>query len=377
MNTSSKLSSDIKVYRFYLLLIFIYCFYLSWVDADIIQRSIDGGLIIAKKINYPNNSIILETTDSLFTFLHQVSGVLLYLTDSIYISSFIIQYSSLLILSFGIILIGRSINLDLFSISIVILLFTAAIPFALKNLTNVYPLIFRGEATYGIYGLSLAILTISFFMQKKFFALGFILPIFVITQAAWALWTVLVLTLTGLLLKDSRFRDGFRKIVRGAFFSFPILTVSFLYFIVNKSKSTLEFGSPFSIQDLWISYISFWDYHRSLDFDYPSVYLNLFIFIALIFVLRFGKQTNRSTIFLTVITMLSLVISTSLYLLNDYFFGNKLILLSSLMPGRFNNLHPVLLIFILLSLLRTYFKNQNPYSFNLRTRTNRFHLRQI
>ena len=359
MNNSSKLSSDIKVYRLYQLLIFIYCFYLSWVDSDIIQRSIDGGLIIAKKINYPNNSIILETTDSLFTFLHQVSGVLLYLTDSIYISSFIIQYLSLLILSFGIILIGRSIDLDLFSISIVILLFTAAIPFALKNLTNVYPLIFRGEATYGIYGLSLAILTISFFMQKKLFALGFMLPIFVITQSAWALWTVLILTLTGLLLKDFRSREGFRKIIRGASFSFPILTVSFIYFIVNKSKSTLEFESPFSIQDLWISYISFWDYHRSSDFDYPSVYLNLFIFIALIFVLRFCKQTNRSTIYLTVITMLSLVISTSLYLLNDYFFGNKLILLSSLMPGRFNNLHPVLLIFILLSVLRTSLKNQS------------------
>jgi hypothetical protein len=159
----------------------------------------------------------------------------------------------LLILSFGIILIGRSIDLDLFSISIVILLFTAAIPFALKNLTNVYPLIFRGEATYGIYGLSLAILNISFFMQKKFFALGFMLPIFAITQAAWALWTVLVLTLTGLLLKDFRSREGFRKIVRGASFSFPILAVSFVYFIVNKSKSTLEFKTPYSIQDLWIS----------------------------------------------------------------------------------------------------------------------------
>jgi len=342
-------------------LIFVYCFYLSWIDSDIIQRSIDGGLIIAKKINYPNNSIILETTDSLFTFLHQVSGILLYLTDSIYISSFIIQYSSLLLLSFGIILIGRSIDLDLFSISLIILLLTAAIPFALKNLTNVYPLIFRGEATYGIYGLSLAIFTISFFMQKKFFVLGLMLPIFVITQAAWALWTLLILTFTSLLMRDFRSREGIRKIASGALFSFPILVVSLIYFIVNRSKSTLELQSPFSIQELWIRYISFWDYHRSLDFDYLSVYLNLFIFIALLSILCFGKHVNRNITYLTIITMLSLIISTTLYFLNDFFFGNKYILLSSLMPGRFNNLHPILLIFILLSLLRISLKNRSSF----------------
>jgi hypothetical protein len=342
-------------------LFFFYCFFLSWYDSNIVQRSIDGGLIIAKQIQYPNNSIILETTDSLFTSLHQVSGILLYLTDSIYISSFIIQYPSLLILCFGILFIGKSIDLDLFSISILVVLFTAAIPFALKNLTNVYPLMFRSEATYGIYGLSLAIFTISFFMQRNFLALGFILPLFVITQAAWALWTVLILTLTSLLLRDFRSRESIKKIARGTLFSFPILVVSVIYFILNRSKSTLESNSQFSVQDLWLSYISYWDYHRSLDFDYLSVYLNLFIFFALVFILRFGKNISRNTINLIIITMLSLIISTSLYLLNDNILGNKFILLSSLMPGRFNNLHPVLLIFILLSLLRISLKNRSKF----------------
>ena len=335
----------------------MYCFYLSWFDSDVVQRSIDGGLIIAEQIKYPTNSIILETTDSLFTFLHQVSGFLLYLTDSIYISSFIIQYTSLLILCFGILFIGRSINLDLFSISLLVILFTAAIPYALKNLTNVYPLIFRGEATYGIYGLSLAIITISIFMQRNFFALGFILPLFVITQAAWALWTVLILTLTILLLRDFRSWEGIKKFTRGALFSFPILAVSVIYFIVNRSKSTLESNSQFSVQELWLSYISYWDYHRSLDFDYLSVYLNLFIFFSLVLILWFGKNINRNTINLIIITMLSLTISTSLYLLNDNILGNKFIQLSSLMPGRFNNLHPVLLMLILLSLLRVFLRN--------------------
>jgi hypothetical protein len=359
MNLFRKLNSDIRVYRFYLFLIFIYCFYLSWLDSNIIQRSIDGGLIVGKQIKYPNNSIILETTNSLFTSLHQVSGILLYLTDSIYVSSFMIQYLSLLILCFGIIFIGRSMDLDLFSISLLVILFTASIPFALKNLTNVYPLILRADATYGIYGLSLAIFTVSFFMQKKFFALGFMLPIFVITQAAWALWTVLILTLTSLLLRDFRSREAIKKILRGAFFSFPILAVSVIYFILNRSKSTLELKSQFSVQELWFSYISYWDYHRSLDFDYLSVYLNLLIFLTLVLVLRFGKIIHKNTINLLLITMLSLIISTSLYLLNDNIFGNKSILLSSLMPGRFNNLHPVLLIFILLSLLRISLKNRS------------------
>jgi hypothetical protein len=348
-------------------LFFFYCFYLSWYDSNIVQRSIDGGLIVAKQIKYPSNSIILETTDSLFTSLHQVSGLLLYLTDSIYISSFIVQYSSLLILCFGILFIGKSIDLDLFSISLLVVLFTAAIPFELKNLTNVYPLIFRSEATYGIYGLSLAIFTISFFMKRNFLALGFILPLFVITQAAWALWTVLILTLTSLLLRDFRSRESIKKIARGALFSFPILVVSVIYFILNRSKSTLESNSQFSVQDLWLIYISYWDYHRSLDFDYLSVYLNLFIFFALVFILRFGKNISRNTINLTIITMLSLIISTSLYLLNDNILGNKFILLSSLMPGRFNNLHPVLLIFILMSLLRISLKNRSKFYYILVT----------
>ena len=348
-------------------MIFVYCFYLSWFDSNIIQRAIDGGLIVAEQIKYPSNSVILETTNSLFTSLHQVSGLLLYLTDSIYISSFIVQYSSLLILCFGILFIGKSIDLDLFSISLLVVFFTAAIPFALKNLTNVYPLIFRSEATYGIYGLSLAIFTISFFMKRNFLALGFILPLFVITQAAWALWTVLILTLTSLLLRDFRSRENIKKIARGTLFSFPILVVSVIYFILNRSKSTLKSNSQFSVQDLWLSYISYWDYHRSLDFDYLSVYLNLFIFFALVFILRFGKNISRNAINLIIITMLSLIISTSLYLLNDNILGNKFILLSSLMPGRFNNLHPVLLIFILLSLLRISLKNRSKFYYILVT----------
>ncbi len=367
MNIFSKLNSDIKVDRYYLFLLFIYCIYISWFDSNVIQRSIDGGLVVAKQIKYPNNSIILETTDSLFTFLHQVSGILLYLTDSIYISSFIIQYSSLLILCFGILFIGKSINLDLFSISLLVIFFTTAIPFALKNLTNVYPLIFRGEATYGIYGLSLAILTISFFLQRNFLALGFILPLFIITQAAWALWTVLILTLTSSLLRDYRSRESIKNIARGTLFSFPVLILSVIYFILNRSKSSLESNSQFSVHELWLSYISYWDYHRSLDFDYLSVYLNLFIFFTLGLILWFGKNITKNTINLIIITMLSLIISTSLYLMNDKILGNKFILLSSLMPGRFNNLHPVLLIFILLSILRISLKNRSKFYYILVT----------
>jgi hypothetical protein len=225
---------------------------------------------------------------------------------------------------------------------------TSAIPYFLKDFTNVYPLIFRGDHTYGLYGISFCLLAISLLISKRFILLGFILQVYILIQSAWGIWFIII-SLISLIFTYKHFsRENFTNFLKGLIFGLPITILSLSNFNMGLPLSTRHDSRQDSVNSLWGSYVNFWDYHRSLDFDFKSLYLNsLFFIIILIFVLVI--KLNFVTKFLTIFYLNSTFLSAILYLLNDYIFKNQIIFLSAIMPGRFFNLNIVLLIFILIA----------------------------
>jgi hypothetical protein len=323
-----------------------YVVLIAWFDRLVVQRSIDGGSLYANQIKYPDDSIVAETTLGLFTLLHQFSGILIFLIDDVYYSSFIIQIVSLFIFFIGIYLLSKTMGLGNYFILFSLFMWTSAIPYFFKDFTNVYPLIFRGEHTYGIYGITLCILSIALLSSKKVKLLGFVLPIFLVTQVAWAIWFVLIATLSLVIVNIGFNLSSLKEFIKGSFISLPFSVATFIHYLRNLSEQKVLISNDKLINELWISYINFWDYHRSLDFDFKSVYLNLIGFIVIL-ILRLKIKLDMKNNFIIVFYLICNFVSTALYYVNDFLLENKFIFLSSLMPGRFMNLNIFLLFLIL------------------------------
>ena len=122
----------------------------------------------------------------LFSSINVVTFLTYKLLNSIFFTSFVIQFFQLVILT-KYFLINNFLNLTC------IFLITTTIPSFVKNLTSVYGLILRTEHTFGQMGLTLTLAILTMLTYKKYGWALFLLGIQYGIHPAWALWSTLLL----------------------------------------------------------------------------------------------------------------------------------------------------------------------------------------
>ncbi len=333
--------------KFNILLIVVYCSFLAYLDASIPQRSTEFGLVYVGKLVYKPDDLMFWSYSELFSSLNVLTAFLLKITGNTFVTGFTIQFFQLLILLLSLyFLINNFLRLELVSL-LVIFVISFAIPNIAKEFVSVYPLIFRTEHTYGQFGLSFTLLVITLLVYSKFkwafFNLGILLGI----HTAWALWSGILTIIYIVLVHKKRvflhIKSNLISLILGSFISIILFAIHKII-LANSTYSKLGNRNDTLIN----SYLTYWDYHRSIPFNFDAVKLNLFLIILLIFLTFVIKIGSKGLKRFNILLLISTLLSVGIYFLNDYILNNSFIPLSLLMPGRFMNLQALTLLPILI-----------------------------
>lgn len=349
--------------------IFVFVFLISYRDSRLPQRVIDGGLFISNQIKYESNSLMYESFSNSFTILHYFAAFLLELNLDLLLISYIFQLINLLIFSYAIYLINKFYNINIFLNYLCIFICLNAVPYLIKNLTFVYPLIVNSEHTYGQFGISISLFLIALVLHNKLKIFLVMIPLFLSTHLGWSLTTIFALFCYILLQKNKfSFKKNYLKsFLISVLFVLPFwFHYSLLKFKINSINGTAN------IANLYDLYVNNWDYHRSFNFDFNKFRLHLIILFVLLLILflNFIFKIMKSDIL--IITILNSTIALILTYLDFEVFDKKFIALNSFMPGKIINLSLILyilIIFIFISSIldKTYktniFKLKNKFIF--------------
>ena len=314
-----------------------------------LQYGIDGGLILANKIVYPDtNSPMLFYYLNSWTAIHQISYILIKLGVSVEDASKIIILGSTIFFSFGVFLFSNSITQNK-NLSIIISLLAILIG---KNFGDTdYPSLIYSEHTYGMVSLSLVTFSLGLFANKNLIPASAITIFLIAIHPLIGLW-MLAVNLFGFFFTKINRREVFKGVTIGLF----CIIISFIFFYTNSVEKTAY------DHNLFLNYLDNWDGHRAITkvihYDYL---LKTFILGILIFFFLQKKnilKNKDNSYFHIFVLLISLTGSTILYLAYKIAPNYFPELIKIAMPTRFIMLHTFLGWPIIISLLYFFLKER-------------------
>ena len=167
--------------------------FLTTIDNFALQTAVDGGLILSKKVIYPDEfSNVTAIYLNSWTLLHHITSILLDFNISVIIISKLLMFVSTIFYSFGIFFIVNNLTKNL----IVSYFLVCFILITKINFGNVdYPALLFSEHTYGMFSLSTFTFFIGLLFNKNFRLAGFISIILLSFHLIVGLWVIFLLIL--------------------------------------------------------------------------------------------------------------------------------------------------------------------------------------
>jgi hypothetical protein len=350
-----------------LFFVFIYLFTLvaltAYRDSFFPQRVIDGGLLYSGQITYQSNSFMYKVLTDSFTLLHPIAGMLLILGIGILKVSFIFQFTHLLVLALSTFYLLKTLKFNAFYSMTLVSILIFSIPKITQILTRNYDTLINTVHSYGQYGLTFSILVTCLLLRKKYLTLGITFPIFISIHIGWAAFMFVIIFSTVLSYKMERRFFSYKRFSIGFMIS-SVFLIPIIYYFIKTFRSSFYTPRLKDYSQLYKLYIENWDYHRSFNFDFSVLLSNMsLLLLVLIFLGLKSKIYSPAKLFLTLVSY-GIVLSSSLYILNDKILDNTYIPLSSIMPSRFFNFQAYLSLIVISVILQFFY---NSYVKNLKS----------
>ncbi len=326
------------------------------------QVSVETGQVIAGIVKYPIDNPNYMYHVKLFTIITQVSALLLYITNSEVITSFII--SSML----GVVVIQ--------AISVLIFTFNRDVLFSIVGALFIYYmeyvgfgvvysiLLLGGIHTYGVLGLFFILLVIALIGARGFRYGLFCLGLAPSIHPALGCWLYLLVFLAAI-FNLSYTKEIIRRYYPYFLVGFALALASFAYQL-NLMKVLPAFDSDIK-REIFYNYIKYWDAHR-VPFFYDKVAEKYILFHPGYIVALFSAFTgflgrrlfkdSPSVVFLSTLILiagpLSLVFGLFTYISPE----SLPVYLVSFMPGRFINLSNLVLYPMLIGIVIYFIKER-------------------
>ena len=304
------------------------------------QVAVDGGLVLSKKIIYPDNfSPSVDWFFGTWTSTYQISALLFKLNWSILnISKFFIFIIAIFYL------LGAMSVIHAFTKSIVIaLLISFVILIFQKNFGDTdYPTLFFTSHTFGAISLALTTCIFGLVFLGNFFWVGFLSILLISAHPIIGIWTNSIILISiifvKLVLKE---KLNLNSWLYGIAIGTIITAVSF-YFYYSESYYS---SSPVDIEAL-NNYFKYWEGHRTMITEYhPEYFLKtLLLFVLGVFSLL-KLQSLKKSVKLGILTVLISIFSSSLiYFVYKIFHGNINFpfWFIQMIPTRFTIMHSVI-----------------------------------
>jgi hypothetical protein len=341
--------------------IFIFVAITAYRDSFWPQRVIDSGLLYSGLIDYKPNSYMHKVLTDSLTILHPFSGFLLGLGIGILKVSFIVQFINLFVLTSSTYYILKALKFNwIYALSLVTVL-TFSLPEITQIFIRNYNTSINSVHTYSQFGLSLSIAALCLIVTQKYFLLGIFFPIFFAIHVGWATFMFSLICMALFAIKLFRNNFKYTHFIYGFILSLLVLFPLIIFNLFRYRSSFI--GAEFEdLKNNYRIYIDNWDFHRSFDFAYSVINPNVFLLLLiLIFVLKFKKVSFEARILL-ILTGGGIVLSTSLYLLNDKILLNSYVTLSALMPSRFFNFQAYLFLIIISLMIKVVYGEYGKFS---------------
>ena len=302
------------------------------------QRAVDGGLILAKIVNYPDQiSPMKEYFLTSWTSIHQISKLFLNFNWSFINVSKLIIFITTIFYFIGIVLTINSATrstLTAILIAFMILIFQ-------KNFGDTdYPSMIFSEHTYGM--ISLAVVTLIFgllFNGNLFFA-GLFSALLISIHPLIGLWINGIIFISITINKNLfKFTLDWNKFVKGFAIGIILTVVSFVYHYIL----TVDFTSYFNLE-AYDNYMKYWEGHRNGKEFHVEYFLKTFLLFGLgvlsLIALRNNFAENFKFGILCVLT--SIILSTLIYFTYKIFFPYMPDLIIRILPARFTIMHSII-----------------------------------
>ncbi len=343
---------NLKDHLFQISILFLVCIIVAF-SYPYLQYGVDGGLVLAGKISYPDNqSPMIYYFLNSWTAIHQIAYFFIKFGFSVELSSKLLMLISTFFFAFGAFLFSNSITRNSYiSLIISILAIISGKNFGDTN----YPSLIFSEHTYGMMSLALTTFTFGLLANNNLFAAYlfsfFLLAIHPIVGA----WVVIIKSIYLFIpgIEKLSKRTIFKGIICGSI----ITIISFLFFFT----SSIERG--FADIQLLKVYLEVWDGHRAISphLHYEYLLKTIVLIISLIFLIKIYLSSSiRQGYNHILILLISVTASASIYLLYQllpYIFPDSI---SRIMPARFIMLHSFLGWPVILSILYFFLESRFP-----------------
>jgi hypothetical protein len=271
-------------------IIFFSIFFLSIffsISYSFDQIAIEGGLVIADIIKYPDDLSIMKVFyKNSWTIINQIAAILLKFNLSNIIISRIFLFVSTYLYFLGIFFIIKSLTKKIylaFTLSFFILLFR-------KYLGHLdYPTMIFHELTWGMISGSLVTFIFGLLFNRQSFLAGFFSAILIGMHILVGLWIFFIIVISLIFYKIFYLNFSnkiliFKKLSSGFLLGLVPISIFFYYYYLNRILA-----SEINI-DLYKIYLTRWDWHLNVPGGVVLSYLILSILLLII--IYFLKKQN-------------------------------------------------------------------------------------
>jgi hypothetical protein len=332
------------------------------------QIAIEGGLVIADIVKYPDNFSIMKVFyKNSWTIINQVTAIFLKLNFSNLTISRIFIFISTYLYFLGIFFIIKNLTRKIF-LAFILSFF---IIFFRKHLGHLdYPTLIFDQLTWGVMSSSLGTFIFGLLFNRQLFMAGFFAAILIGAHILVGLWFFLIFIIS--LIIYNIFNSNFfnkildiKNLINGFFLGLPITFISFFYYFFNREK-TLEVND-----DIYKVYLKNWDWHLNVPGGIVFSYLLFSILLLIVILFLKNKKTLIELQFPLLVLFISIFISGVLYVLYKLIPNIFPIYLLKMMPSRYFIYHsiiayPIFLSFIYILINKYFYKkkyNKNICSF--------------
>ena len=300
-----------------------------------LQYGVDGGLILADQIKYPNNkSPMLFYFLNSWTLIHQISYLFVKVGISVENISKILMFISTTSFIFGVLLFSYSIT-NIKSISCLISITAIVLG---KNFGDTdYPSLIFSEHTYGMMSLAIFTLCLGLLANRNVLFACVALVTSIAIHPIIGIWAI---TVSFLGFYFSNIYKYYKKDIKtGVLIGVSLAIISFIFFYLNSIEK-INYD-----QNLFNIYLDKWDGHRAISQNIHFDYLIKTFFLGILSYAFLKDKNNIKYNNLNchiLVLLISLFISTLLYLSFKLFPNYFSELIKILMPSRFIMLHTFL-----------------------------------
>jgi hypothetical protein len=294
-------------------------------------QAIDGALVLAGVVNYPQDSVQGIYFHNMWTAIHQILGFFLWLgVDQMLLSRIFTAALGAAFMS-GLALVIYAIT-ESIALSLPGALLIVLSSFFVQG--QDYPILFISNHSFGQIASALAVLCIGFLGNRRYFSAGLIAGMLPAFHPVIGCWTIGV-ALSGSILVPAPFKADTAKLLKGLFGGLLASTVSFGWFWVHRYPMEVPID-PVAFS----AYMENWEAHRQVGYS-PKTAAVTFAMLALLWLLfDWGRRLNKPGLVQTsVILMISAAGSWALYEFVHYFHASLPSVVSGAMLGRLVNIH--------------------------------------